>query len=155
MNNFDFEVLKQIILNKSTNQRELSRVSGLSLGRINKSISILKSNWYLDNQLRLTQKAEELVSATKPRSAVILAAGYGLRMIPLCRDIPKALLEVKGAPLIERLIEQLHEADVYDISIVVGYKKEQFEYLIDQYDVQLIVNTDYHSMNNLHSLSLA
>lgn len=76
-------------------------------------------------------------------------------MIPLCRDIPKALLEVKGAPLIERLIEQLHEVDVYDISIVVGYKKEQFEYLIDQYDVQLIVNTDYHSMNNLHSLSLA
>lgn len=155
MNNYDFEVLKQIILYKTTNQRELSRVSGFSLGRINKSIAILKSNWYLDNHLRLTKKAEELVSATKPRSAVILAAGYGLRMIPLCRDIPKALLEVKGAPLIERLIEQLHEADVYNISIVVGYKKEQFEYLIDKYNVQLIVNKDYHSMNNLHSLSLA
>ena len=155
MNNFDLEVLKQIILHKTSNQRELSHVTGYSLGRINKSISNLKSNWYLDNQLRLTKKAEELVSSMKPRNAIILAAGYGLRMIPLCRDIPKALLEVKGAPLIERLIEQLHDADVYDISIVVGYKKEQFEYLIDKYDVQLIVNTDYHSMNNLNSLSLA
>ena len=154
MNSFDLEVLKQIIHRNTTNQRELSRVTGYSLGRINKSIAILKNNWYLDSQLKLTKKADELVVSMKPKSAIILAAGYGLRMIPLCRDIPKALLEVNGSPLIERLIEQLHEADIYDISVVVGYKKEQFEYLIDKYNVQLIVNRDYQTKNNLHSLSL-
>ena len=154
MNNFDLEVIRQIILIGTTNQRELSRVTGYSLGRINKSIAILKNNWYLDSQLRLTEKADDLISSMKPKTAIILAAGYGLRMIPLCRDIPKALLEVKGSPLIERLIEQLHEADVYDISIVVGYKKEQFEYLLDKYNVHLVVNSDYHTKNNLHSLSL-
>ena len=154
MNNCDLEVLKQIILHNTTNQREISNTTGYSLGRINKSIAALKSNWFLDSSLNLTKKAEELKSSMKPNSAIILAAGYGLRMIPLCRDIPKALLEVKGAILIERLVEQLHEADVYDISIVVGYKKEQFEYLIDKYNVRLVVNTDYQTKNNLHSLSL-
>lgn len=154
VNVFDFEVLRQIVLKEATNQRDLSRMTGYSLGRINKSISALKSNWYLDNQLNITKKTVDMIANMKPKSAIILAAGYGLRMIPLCRDIPKALLEVKGSPLIERLIEQLHEADVYDISIVVGYKKEQFEYLIDKYNVHLVVNSDYHTKNNLHSLSL-
>ena len=154
MNVFDFEVLRQIVLKEATNQRDLSRMTGYSLGRINKSISALKSNWYLDNQLNITKKTVDMIANMKPKSAIILAAGYGLRMIPLCRDIPKALLEVKGSPLIERLIEQLHEADVYDISIVVGYKKEQFEYLIDKYNVHLVVNSDYHIKNNLHSLGL-
>lgn len=154
VNVFDFEVLRQIVLKEATNQRDLSRMTGYSLGRINKSISALKSNWYLDNQLNITKKTVDAIANMKPKSAIILAAGYGLRMIPLCQDIPKALLEVKGSPLIERLIEQLHEADVYDISIVVGYKKEQFEYLIDKYNVHLVVNSDYHTKNNLHSLSL-
>ena len=100
VNSFDLEVMRQIILIGTTNQRELSRVTGYSLGRINKSIAKLKNNWYLDSQLRLTKKADDLISSMKPKSAIILAAGYGLRMIPLCRDIPKALLEVKGSPLI-------------------------------------------------------
>lgn len=154
VNVYDFEILKQIILNKTVNQRDLSRITGYSLGRINKSIAELKMNWYLDKQLRITHKTKELISTMKPKSAIILAAGYGLRIVPLCRDIPKALLEVNGSPLIERLIEQLHQAEIFDISIVVGYKKEQFEYLIDKYKVQLVVNTNYHDMNNMHSLSL-
>ena len=148
VNVFDFEVLRQIVLKEATNQRDLSRMTGYSLGRINKSISALKSNWYLDNQLNITKKTVDMIANMKPKSAIILAAGYGLRMIPLCRDIPKALLEVKGSPLIERLIEQLHVANIYDISIVVGYKKEQFEYLIDKYNVHLVVNSDYNTKNN-------
>ena len=154
MNTCDFEVLRQIIINNTLNQRALSRITGYSLGRINKSIDKIKMNWYLDNQLKITQKTKELIATLKPKSAIILAAGYGLRMVPLCRDVPKAFLEVNGTPLIERLIEQLHQADVFDISIVVGYKKEQFEYLIDKYNIELVVNTNYHDMNNMHSLSL-
>ena len=33
--------------------------------------------------------------------------------------------------------------------------KEQYEYLMDDYDVELIVNPDYAKKNNLHSLYLA
>ena len=35
--------------------------------------------------------------------------------------------------MIERQISQLHEAGITDITIVVGYLKEKFEYLIDKY----------------------
>lgn len=33
--------------------------------------------------------------------------------------------------------------------------KEQYEYLIDEYQVNLIVNREYAQYNNLHSLALA
>lgn len=91
----------------------------------------------------------------KPQKAIILAAGVGLRMAPINMTIPKGLLEVNGQPLIERLIIQLHEAGVHDIYVVVGYKREEFEYLRIKYNVSLIINEYYHSKNNLYSLNLA
>ena len=90
-----------------------------------------------------------------PRKATILAAGYGLRMVPINTEEPKGLLEVKNEPLIERIIKQLHEIGITDISIVVGFMKEHYEYLIDQYNVKLIVNTHYNTRNNIYSLYLA
>jgi MurNAc alpha-1-phosphate uridylyltransferase len=49
--------------------------------------------------------------------AMILAAGRGERMRPLSDSIPKCLLEVRGKPLIVRLIEALVRAEVRDIVI--------------------------------------
>ena len=90
----------------------------------------------------------------KVKNAVILAAGIGSRLAPLTHDTPKALIKVKGVILIERLINQLLEAGITEIIIIVGYKKEKFEYLIDKYNVSLIYNPDYKIKNNLFSLSL-
>src|SRR5215510_4197840 len=49
--------------------------------------------------------------------AMILAAGRGERMRPLSDSIPKCLLEVRGKPLIVRLIEALARAGLRDIVI--------------------------------------
>ncbi len=56
----------------------------------------------------------------KDKIAVILAAGFGMRMVPINTMYTKGLLEVNGEPLIERLICQLHNADVKEIYIVVA-----------------------------------
>ena len=40
--------------------------------------------------------------------------------------------------MIERQIKQLHGAGVTDITIVVGYLKEKFEYLIDKFGVKFL-----------------
>src|SRR5699024_12043601 len=64
----------------------------------------------------------------------------------------KGLLEVKGETLIERLIKQLHEVGIKDIKIVVGFMKEHYEFLIDKYNVDLVVNTRYKDWNNIYSL---
>ena len=75
-----------------------------------------------------------------------------MRMVPINVEVPKGILEIKGEPLIERLIKQLREVGVFKIDIVVGFMKEQYEYLIDKYEVNLIYNPDYMLKNNLHSL---
>ena len=64
------------------------------------------------------------------KNAIILAAGYGMRMVPLSVEQPKALIKIQNEVLIERMIKQLHEANVFDIKIVVGFMKESFEYPI-------------------------
>lgn len=92
---------------------------------------------------------------TSVRNAIILAAGYGMRMVPADREIPKGLLEVYGEPLIERLIKQLQEAGISEIYVVAGYKKEKFEYLIKRYGVKLIFNAEYAEKNSLYSLKAA
>src|SRR5262249_21805133 len=57
--------------------------------------------------------------------AVILAAGFDERLMPLVSDRPKAMLDVRGKPILERQIETLREAGLRQIAVVRGYKKEQ------------------------------
>ena len=86
------------------------------------------------------------------RNAIILAAGTSSRFVPISFEIPKSLLKVRGEILIERQIKQLQEADIYDITVVVGYKKELFYYLKDKYNVSIVDNEEYHIYNNTSSL---
>lgn len=85
-------------------------------------------------------------------NAVIMAAGMSSRFVPISLEKPKALLCVKGEILIERQIRQLREAGIEQIIVVVGYKKEQFEYLGEKFGVVLIENTEYDNRNNHSSL---
>ncbi|GAB7016908.1 sugar phosphate nucleotidyltransferase [Methanogenium cariaci] len=57
--------------------------------------------------------------------AVVLAGGEGSRLRPLTRNRPKALIPVANRPIIEYVIEALTEVGVRDITVVVGYRKEQ------------------------------
>lgn len=88
----------------------------------------------------------------KVNNAIILAAGFGSRFVPLSYSTPKGLLEVFGQTMVERQIEQLQEKNITDITIVVGYLKDKFEYLIDKYGVELVYNPEYKIKNNLSSL---
>lgn len=155
MNKQESDILNTLFIEPFINQRILSETSGHSLGVVNKSIKALIKEGYLDDEVRLTLKARDEFKKRSPKNAIILAAGFGMRMVPINTQGPKALMEVNGEPLIERTIKQLHEVGVKEIHIVVGFMKEQFEYLIDEYGVDLIVNEEYSSKNNLHSLALA
>ena len=158
----DSEISKQALdillsLNREryTNQRELAEKSGLSLGFVNKSLKLLEEKGLIGKTCVPTAKAKSLIRKCSPQRAVILAAGIGMRMVPINTITPKALLDVKGEVLIERQIRQLHEAGITDISVVAGFMKEAFEYLVDKFNINLISNEYYASRNNIYSVSIA
>lgn len=148
------DILNILMREPYRNQRTLADLSGHSLGIVNRSLSNLVTMGYLDDSMILTQKAMDEFKQNAPKRAIILAAGFGMRMVPINTEVPKGLLEVNGEPLIDRLIKQLHDVGINEIYIVVGFMKERYEYLIDEYNVRLIFNADYASKNNLHSIKL-
>ncbi len=130
-------------------------MSGHSLGVVNRSIKELIKQGYIDDSIRPTHKARTEYKQKNQRRAIILAAGFGMRMVPINTEMQKVLLEVNGETLIERIIKQLHEVGIKEVYIVVGFMKEKYEYLIDEYEAELVVNVDYAAKNNLHSVKLA
>ncbi len=156
MNKIMYDIIITIFNNKrELTQRELSKITKTSLGVINVSLKKLIEYGYLTNNKELTEKAIKEIHSSKTRNAIILAAGYGMRMVPINTEIPKGLLEVKNEVLIERIIKQLQEVGITNIQIIVGFMKEKYEYLIDKYNVELIINPKYSERNNLYSLNLA
>ena len=91
----------------------------------------------------------------KVEHAVILAAGAATRFVPLSLEQPKGLFSVGGERLIDRQIRQLKEAGINDITVVLGYKKEMFSYLEQQFGARLIYNPEYNTKNNIQSLLCA
>lgn len=154
MNLQEADILRTLLEKPYVNQRILSDTTGHSLGVINRSLKNLTEDGYLTPKVQLTKKAKEEIKNRSPRNAIILAAGFGMRMVPINLSTPKALIEIDGEVLIERIIRQLHTAGIIDITVIVGFMKESFEYLIDEFGVDLIVNSDYANRNNLHSLAL-
>lgn len=153
MNVQELDILNAIRKNPKVNQREIANQSGYSLGFVNRVVKELQEEKWLSPSGELTKKAKTFIKENQPQRAIILAAGFGMRMVPINTEIPKGLMEVKGEVLIERMIRHLHEVGITDIQVVVGFMKERYEYLIDEFQVKLVVNSEYQVKNNLHSLS--
>lgn len=85
--------------------------------------------------------------------AIILAAGFGSRMIPVTLDTPKPLVKVNGTRIIDTLLDALLAAGINDITVVRGYKKEQFDILHEKYPkIKFRDNDFYASTNSISSL---
>lgn len=153
MNLVEADLLLALNRQHIESQRALSEITGHSLGAVNQALSSLGEGGYLDG-FSLLPRARKRIQACRPQNAILLAAGYGMRMIPIQQERPKALLCVRGEKLIERQIRQLQEVGIRNITIVVGFMKEKFDYLIDLFGVKLVVNPLYYRKNNLASLAL-
>ena len=66
-------------------------------------------------------------TADRPHRAMVLAAGIGLRMLPLTDRMPKPLIKVAGKPLIDHMFDRLAAAGVECAVVNVHYLAEQIE----------------------------
>lgn len=92
---------------------------------------------------------------------VILAAGMGTRLMPLTKDIPKALLKINDVTLLERMIKNCINADISKFIVVVGYNRDKVidlcPELEEKYDIEItpISNEKYDVTNTSVSTYLA
>ena len=150
----DFNLLYAIKKNGLLSQRDLAKKANVSLGFVSETLRDFNEKGLVDES-GLTSKGEEALEPYKVKNAIIMAAGMSTRFVPLSLEKPKGLLIVKDEVLIERQIEQLIEAGIKDIILVLGYKKESFFYLEDKYGLKIVINPEYNTKNNIETLYLA
>ncbi len=71
--------------------------------------------------------------------AVILAAGKGVRMLPLTLDTPKVLIEINEKPFLWYVIENLKKAGVHELAIIANHRKEKIFKFLEQFHIKAIV----------------
>src|SRR6185312_12318956 len=62
-----------------------------------------------------------------PRTAMVLAAGFGERMRPLTERMPKPMVPVAGKPLIDHVLDKLAAVGVETAVVNVHYLADQIE----------------------------
>lgn len=145
---------------KPLTQRQIADGITLSLGTVNKLINQFESEDILvikkNRSIELTEKGYKLLEPYKVRKAIVIAAGFGSRMAPVTLDTPKPLVKVNGVRIIDTLLDALVAQDIDNITIVVGYKKEQFQELLKKYPtLKFIENPIYNESNNISSMYYA
>lgn len=114
----------------------------------------------VDEQGRVCDLAvlDELVGDPQPPvHAVVMAGGYGKRLMPLTADTPKPLLRVGDKPLIQRLVQQLKQAGISKVNISTCYKADQIsEHLGNgqEFGVDLVYVSEHQPLGTAGGLSL-
>lgn len=149
LTNHQFRVLEYLTEHTCTSQREIAENVGLSTGTVNSVFKILRKSGFVDG-CSITSEGYNAMTPYRVDNAIILAAGMATRFVPFSYEIPKALIKVKGEPMIERMIQQLRDTGIHEIIVVIGYMMEKFLYLRDKYDVKFVVNNEF-AYKNTHS----
>lgn len=99
---------------------------------------------------------KEALEPYRAKRAIFLAAGFGSRLLPLTRRLPKPLIKVHGTRIIDTSISACLSAGIEEIYIVRGYLAEHFNSLLDKYPmIRFIENPDYNKANNISSAVIA
>lgn len=154
MTRHEFDLLYTIRNKGKKSVRELAELTGTSIGFVSEKLREFTDRGYID-AAGITDAGYTALEPYHVKNAIIMAAGMSTRFVPLSLEKPKGLLVVKNEVLIERQIEQLRDAGIKEIVLVLGYKKESFFYLESKYDVKIIINPDFHIKNNIETIWLA
>ena len=128
-----FDILSALAQAKENlSQRALAELAGISPASVNRCLKELSDLGYANGEGILPQGYEAL-EPYRVKRAVIFAAGFGARLMPLSLNIPKPLIRIKSLRIIDTLIDALLHVGIRDITIVRGHLGEQFDSLLYKY----------------------
>ena len=151
-----FDVLEKMATQTdSYTQRDLERLTGHSLGTINRVIKELTDLGFVSNGT-IAEAGMNALEPYRAKRAVFIAAGFGSRLVPITFNTPKPLVRVKGTRIIDHLLDACLEAGIEEIYIVRGYLAEQFDQLLYKYPMgKFLENPVYNEANNISSSMIA
>ena len=122
-----------------------------SLTGVEDRITNVDSIFRLQGADELLRAQERYLNRTGECRALVLAASRGNNLYELTEDRPKAMLNIRGKPLLQRLVDEFKKRSVNDITVIAGYKSEA----LDLNGVDMRLNTRYESTGELYSLACA
>ncbi len=158
---YDFEVLSYLerVEKSPYSVRQLGDALCISGTAVMKSIEELVAREMVRataETLSITEKGRTALEPYRVRRAIILAAGFGSRMMPATADRPKPMVRVNGVRIIDTLLDSLTAVGIREITIIGGYQFEKLKELQEKYPyVKLIENKEYAVTNNISSALLS
>jgi len=137
-----------------TAMREVSRkiAASESLTGVEGTVASVKDVFALAGNTELAEAERRyLPQPGEDTGAIVLAASRGAALGELTVDRPKCMIDVRGQPLLRRLVSTLKDSGIRDVSVVVGYRKEA----VDVPSVELLANDVYAATGECASLAAA
>lgn len=123
-----------------------------SLVEVEREIASVREVFALQNNDELQQaEARYLPKGGADAGAVILAASRGAKLGPMTEDRPKCMLDIRGIPLLRRLVGIFNGANLRRVTVVRGYRKETVAFP----GIQTVDNDEYEATGELWSLDCA
>jgi phosphoenolpyruvate phosphomutase len=95
------------------------------LGGVEDNIATVNDIFNLAGNAELSQAEKRYLPVTKPSPrAIVLAASRGNELGGLTEHHPKCMIDIRGQPLLRRMVSTLNEEKIREIAVVRGYKKE-------------------------------
>lgn len=151
----EFELLYSIKKNGSNHFRKLKEAAKVSLGYVSETIRRFKALGWVDEN-GITESGLAAISPYKVNNVILLS-----EECPYNDSLPgkakaKGLCTEKGEVSVERLIEQIQQAGIPEIILVLGYQKEAFFYLENKYQgIKIRIDSEYVSSGNTYAVYLA
>ena len=123
-----------------------------SLAKIEPAVASVKDVFELAGNQELAN-AEKRYLPARPGApkAIVLAASRGVELGALTEDRPKCMVDIRGQPLLRRLLDTMNSGDVRDVTVVRGYRKE----MVNLPSIKVVDNDLYANTGEAATLACA
>lgn len=91
--------------NTKLSQREIAKLTNLSIGTVNSTIAKLEENNFI-NEGKITQQGLSELEPYRVKKIIFIAAGFSSRLAPITLNTPKPLIRVNGQRIIDSMLDR-------------------------------------------------